>query len=268
MFPRGYIPPLVITDPQEVVWEAFFVAVLNLRFDVLDALLERGFPIDYLGPGMSVLNFAVGNGFVPLVEFLVKRGANPELAQRYHSPRANAESHFQGQPNEDRRRILELVGGRELPPEPPGQRSEHIGLAQAAQIAIEWSGEEASRLGQPTVEPHNIFVAMLRDDPTTMLYTLNSAGVNVKQLRATLAPRLVRPENDSIPDFPMSAAAMAVVAAATEDVKSRGGDTITSFHLLDALLRLDNGDIERILNAAGGTAERVRQAFAKYLEGH
>jgi hypothetical protein len=266
MFPRGFVAPLVITDPQEVVWEAFFVAVLNSRFDVLDALLERGFPIDYLGHGMSALNFAVGNRMVALVEFLVQRGANPELAQRYHAPRENAESNFQSNPDEQTRRILELVAGRELAPEPRSEPGEPARLVPHVEKALELAREEAHRLGQPVVEPHNILVAMLRDEPHTLLHLLNRAGVDIPQLREALAQRLVLAQGASIPEVPLSADASAVLDAAKEDGESNAHGVINTFVVLDALLRLDKGDIERMLNAAGGTTKRVRQALSRYFE--
>jgi ankyrin repeat protein len=45
----------------------------------MDVLLDQGFPIDYIGWGQTILHLAVGNGWLPLVEYLVKRGANLDL---------------------------------------------------------------------------------------------------------------------------------------------------------------------------------------------
>ncbi|MGH7472003.1 MAG: Clp protease N-terminal domain-containing protein [Longimicrobiales bacterium] len=265
MFPRGYIPPLAIADPLEVVWEAFFVAALNDRFQVLVALLERGFPVDYLGHGSSLLNFAVGNALVPLVEFLILHGADPELAQRYHSPRENAESFYRGNRDPERRRILELVGGRELAREPQHIPSGPAGLAEPIKRTLELAREEAHRLNQPEVEPHNIFVAILREHPGSILGILAKAGVDVGRFRLMLEQRLVMPESKTIPEVPFSAQTDAILEMARQECEANGDAVVNTVRLLQALLRLDNADIDRILNAAGGSQERVWQAYAKYL---
>jgi ankyrin repeat protein len=261
VFRQGYIPPLAIADPQEVIWEAFFVAALNSRLEALDALLQRGFPIDYLGHGVSLLHLAVGNAMVPLVEFLVQRGANPELAQRYGSPRANAENIFQSNPDDERRRILQLVGGRELPP----NQTEPARLMQHVERSLELAREEAHRLGQTVVEPHNLVVAMLREDPSgNLLHMLSNAGVSVEQLRRTLVPRLVSPQNETVPEVPLSALVTAILEDARERAESEGKRAINMFHILDGLIRLDNGDIERALDVPRETLERVRQGLFSY----
>ncbi len=77
----GFLPLNPAADDRTIVWEAFLVAALNQRFEVLDVLLDRGFPIDYGAWGQPIIHLAVGNGWVPLLEYLVRRGANVELAR-------------------------------------------------------------------------------------------------------------------------------------------------------------------------------------------
>jgi hypothetical protein len=62
-------------DDLEIVWETFLVAGMNQRLAALDALLERGFPIDYGPWGMTLLEWAEGNRKNALVDFLKERGA-------------------------------------------------------------------------------------------------------------------------------------------------------------------------------------------------
>ncbi|MCC6244689.1 MAG: ankyrin repeat domain-containing protein [Gemmatimonadaceae bacterium] len=67
---------------HDILWEAFFIAGLNGRLEVLDALLARGFPVDYSPVWYNLLHIAVEQRNVPVVEFLLAHGANPDL-KRY-----------------------------------------------------------------------------------------------------------------------------------------------------------------------------------------
>ena len=62
-------------DDLDIVWEAFLIAGFNHRLAVIDALLDRGFPIDYDRAGSTLLKWAEGNSRTVLADHLVKRGA-------------------------------------------------------------------------------------------------------------------------------------------------------------------------------------------------
>ena len=62
-------------DDEEILMEAFFIAVLNGRTAVLEYMTSRGFPVDSLVWGSPVINIAVGNAMTPMVECLVRCGA-------------------------------------------------------------------------------------------------------------------------------------------------------------------------------------------------
>jgi hypothetical protein len=64
-------------DDLEILWEAFTVAGFNQRLRAIDALLDRGFPIDYAEWGSTLLQWAEGNRITVLAEHLLKRGARP-----------------------------------------------------------------------------------------------------------------------------------------------------------------------------------------------
>jgi hypothetical protein len=73
----------------DIVWEAFLVAAINVRLPVLSALLDAGFPVDYVHSAGTMLHKAVGLFSPPLVEFLLSRGADPDLiALQNGSPRS------------------------------------------------------------------------------------------------------------------------------------------------------------------------------------
>jgi hypothetical protein len=64
-------------DDLEILWEAFAVAGFNQRLNVIDALLHRGFPIDYAEWGSTLLQWAQGNRITVLAEHLLKRATRP-----------------------------------------------------------------------------------------------------------------------------------------------------------------------------------------------
>jgi hypothetical protein len=68
-------------DDLEIVWEAFMIAGFNQRLEVIDALLDHGFPIDYDGWGSTLLQWAQGNRIDVLADHLVKRGARSASSQ-------------------------------------------------------------------------------------------------------------------------------------------------------------------------------------------
>jgi hypothetical protein len=100
---------------DEILWEAFLIAGLNDRMAVLDAFLTRGFDIDAMPWGQTLLHLAVGNAKADLVEHLVLRGADLEL-KGWHpasSARELAEWRYQGDPNDPAvKRIYELLRPR------------------------------------------------------------------------------------------------------------------------------------------------------------
>jgi hypothetical protein len=63
-------------DDLEILWEAFAIAGFNQRLAVIDALLDRGFPINYAEWGSTLLQWAEGNRIAVLADHLVKRGAH------------------------------------------------------------------------------------------------------------------------------------------------------------------------------------------------
>lgn len=69
------IPSHPDADDLEIVWEAFCVAGFNQRLAALDALLDRGFPIDHAPWGSTLLEWAEGNRVTALADYLVMRGA-------------------------------------------------------------------------------------------------------------------------------------------------------------------------------------------------
>jgi hypothetical protein len=116
----GAIPPdrLESTD-EAIVGEAFIVAGINNRDGVLEAFVDRGFPIDYRWLGdMTLLQFAVGNQLVGHVETLLRLGADPDAQgeRARATPGQVARDLLRLHPADpDVRRIHDLVGDDRVP---------------------------------------------------------------------------------------------------------------------------------------------------------
>lgn len=102
-----------VPDDTEILAEAFMVAMVNDRIAVLDYMIDRGFPVDYVAWEMPFVSFAAGNQRLRVLECLVRRGADLDLRGRHPdmSGREMARERFGGMPtNPTARRILELCG--------------------------------------------------------------------------------------------------------------------------------------------------------------
>jgi hypothetical protein len=143
------------TSDEMIIWEAFLLASLNERLAVLDVLLDRGFPVDYIGWGQPMTHFAVSEGRAQLLEYLIRRGANLDLkGWRPHiSARELAEQQFLN-PHAlpTAARILELSGGRDpetLRRERAERRAQRV-MATAPQVEKAFDYAKQGRCRQGT----------------------------------------------------------------------------------------------------------------------
>lgn len=102
-------------DPgdEELLLEAFLVAMLNQRTEVMEYMASRGFDVNSRLYDTPLLNVAVGNAWVPVVESLMRCGANPDI-KGWHpdmSAREIARDCLADAPDDPKwRRVAELVG--------------------------------------------------------------------------------------------------------------------------------------------------------------
>jgi hypothetical protein len=115
--PFDLVGPMMMSHPNpdddEILMEAFVVAIFNRRIPVLEYMASRGTPINSLVYGSPMINFAVGNAWTAVVGCLVRCGADLDL-RGWHpeqSARELAREWFREMPEDrDRRRIVELLG--------------------------------------------------------------------------------------------------------------------------------------------------------------
>lgn len=110
------VPSLPDASDLDVMFEAFYVAALNHRWEALDVLLQHGVPIDHAAWGAPLLNLAVGNMMLPLVEHLVKRGARVDIRGWRPCSTAREIAEFMltlDPPRPEAREIFILCGGKD-----------------------------------------------------------------------------------------------------------------------------------------------------------
>ena len=264
--PSGSFP-----DDQEIIWEAFLVAVFNQRFNVLDVLIDRGFPVDYMAWGQTALHLAVGNGWLPMVEYLVRRGADIDLKgwRPHASARELAEERFKssrGLPGT--RRILELVGGRDpeiLKREREDQRAKRVmATARSVEQAFDHAKLYAREKGLTVVNTESMFLGLLHEAKLSVA-ALAQAGLDVQRLRS-----FVRYGPDTIAvDVPAEMSAnpelSAILLDAKELAEKKGHQVLNSLHVMYALIRRASKPVIDMIESAGGTKEKVLESIERSL---
>lgn len=115
--PFDLVGPMLMSHPDpdddEILMEAFIVAMFNSRTVALEYMVSRGAPVNSLVFQNPMISVAVGNAWTPVVECLVRCGADLDLRgwKPEQSAREIAREMFQRFPEDrDRRRIVELCG--------------------------------------------------------------------------------------------------------------------------------------------------------------
>ncbi len=268
--PSG-IPSLPDPDDEELLVEAFFVAMLNGRTAVLEVMAARGAPVNSLVYGSPVINIAVGNGMTAAVECLVRCGADLDL-RGWHpdqSAREIARTLFEQLPHDaDRRRIVALCGmdpdavlaARDVRPAPPPTR------LPAFEEVLALAGDDAARLGQPDIRPENLLLGLLRVGGPPLQFLAEAGGMDRARFRGELADRL-RSAADRVErcDLPMRADAHEAVEAAVALATERRSDVVHGLHLLCALTRAGHGPAPEFLARYGVSAAALYVELEKWM---
>jgi hypothetical protein len=261
-----------VPDATEVLAEAFFVAMVNDRITVLDYMIDRGFPVDYLGWEMPFVSFAAGNQRVRVVECLVRHGANLDVRGRHPdvSAREMARERFEGMPTDPTaRRILELCGAgdpEQVIAEMDARPGPEPQFAPMLREAFELAGDDAVRRGQSDIRPDNLLIGVLRAAPSLPMEVMGQAGVDLERLRAEIGGRVV-PSTDRVPrgKLPLDAAAQEVVQAATAMVRQRKRDIVTTLHALRALSDADDAFLRDLLARCGSSIAKLSEQLGENL---
>jgi hypothetical protein len=249
-------------DDEEIIMEAFWVAVLNGRTAVMEYLARRGFNVNSLVWGTPVLNTAAGNGWTSVVECLMRCGADPNLKGSHPdwTAREYARHLLEQEPQSaERRRIVQLCGM-----EPDAILREHQArpvtapaIGREVQQALALASDDAFRLGQAEIRAENLLFGLLRADGVGRSFFTAMSRMDVDRFRARMADRL-RPGDDRAErhQLAMHPDAQALIDEATAIAAERRRETVEGHHLLYALTRAGRGAAVDLLAryASGATA--------------
>jgi len=271
----GMQPPHPDPDDEEILMEAFFVAILNGRSAVLEFMVSRGFNVNSLVWLTPIINIAVGNAMAPMVECLVRCGADLDL-RGWHMNQSARElarellEHVSSDDDRTRslRRIVELCGmdpdaiiaERDARPMNPPVIHAHV------QEVLELADDDAFRLGQAEIRPENLLFGLLRLGGLARHFFIGFSRMDMERFLAHEADRL-RPAKDRLdhPKLPMDANAQATIDAAITNAASRRRETVSVLHLLYALTQQDHGVAADILAKYGASAETLNAELKRGL---
>jgi hypothetical protein len=250
-------------EDEELLMEAFFIAMLNGRWAVLEYMVSRGFNVDSLVWSSPVIHMAIGNAMTRAVECLVRCGANLDIRgwQPQSTAREIAREMYESMSEDvERRRIVELCGmdpdtiiaEREARPVTPP------GVAPKLQEALELAGDDAFRLGQSEIRDENLLFGLLRSGGLPLLFFTKVSGMDLDRFRPDVADR-IRSSDDRVerPKLPMHPDAQATIQAAITLATEQRRDTAHGLHLLSALTRADHGAVAELLARYGSSAATV-----------
>lgn len=258
-------------DDEEILMEAFFIAILNGRAEVLEYMVSRGFPVNSLVYDSPIINVAVGNGMTAMVECLVRCGADLNL-RGWHptqSAREIARSMFEDAPeNIDRRRIVELCGmdPDAILAERSARPAVPLGVEAKLQEALDLAGDDAFRLGKSDIDPENLLFGLLRSGGLPRMFITKVSGVELDRFRADVWHRVnVIDEAVGRPKLPLNPESQAMIKAAIAVATEKGRDSLQGLHLLYALTKNEHGPLAELLARYGSSAAILKGKVERSL---
>jgi hypothetical protein len=247
-------------DDEEILMEAFFIAMLNGRASVLEYMVSRGFPVNSLVYDSPIINVAVGNAMTAMVECLVRCGADLNLRgwQPTQTAREIARGRFEDAPeNVDLRRIIELCGmdPDAILAERNARPAVPLGVEPKLQEALDLAGDDAFRLGKSDIDPENLLFGLLRSGGLPMMFITKVSGVDLDRFRADVWHR-VKVDNDAVerPKLALNPASQAMIKAAIAVATEKRRETLQGLHVLYALTQDEHGPLAELLALYGSSA--------------
>ncbi|HUQ81174.1 MAG TPA: Clp protease N-terminal domain-containing protein [Gemmatimonadaceae bacterium] len=245
-------------DDEEILMEAFFVAMINGRTAVLDYMASRGCPVNSLLWGTPVITIAVANAMTLMIEPLVRCGADLDLrgTATYQSAREIARAmHDQMPDDENRRHIAELCGldVAAIAAARSAQPKAALSLDPRALNALELAGDDAYRRGGTAITPENLLFGLLRRGGLPVQFFSRVSRMDSERFHADVASRVdLGADRVERPVLELDAEARAVVEAAVALAAGRRRGAVADVHLLYALTLAEGGIAATTLARYGG----------------
>ena len=248
-------------DDEEILMEAFLIAMVNRRIQVLDYMISRGFPVNSRVYDMTPLHFAVGNAMKDVVECLLHGGADPDIRgmRPAQTPREMARERFENAgENANLRRIVELCG---MDPDAilaarNARPLQAPGIHPLIGEAMTFAQADAVREGHAVVGVESFVVGLLRvSEDARSLMTVVSR-LDAQRFGRDFDPR-IRSTSVAGPhtQLPVGAELQAAIDAAVARGTERRRDLVHMFHVLRELLRDERGTLARLVARYGGSRE-------------
>jgi hypothetical protein len=238
---------------------------------VLEYMASRGAPVDSMIWGTPLINIAVGNASIPVVECLVRCGADLDLRGSHPdwSAREAARWMFEQDPSDvERRRIVELCGldpdaiVAERDARPVGPPSTHPGVERSLELA----GNDAFRLGQPDIRPENVFFGVLRAAGLDVLPLSGVSRADLERYGAEVGERVrAIEEHVERPKLPMHPDTQAAIQWMLAHAAQHRRTFLTVYNLLHALTRDDRGFAAELLARYGVSAAKLNAELGRAL---
>jgi Clp amino terminal domain, pathogenicity island component len=259
-------------DDVEVLAEAAMVAAMNGRTDVLDVLIDMGYPVDHrFWCDMPMTNFAIQHDMDTIMELLIQRGCDLDLKVQGQQPTAREfvemmMSNSAPGPTARTRRIAQMCGVV-IPAIDNAENDQAQRTEYGVELAIGLASEDAVRSGATAIDDEHLCVALIRMSQEFGLMLLANGHVDLLRLREHLGDRVRAFEmSASTEALPLSERAQSAIARARVIASGHGHAVLSYSHLFTALLEDDSGDAAQLFVSVGGSLPRLRAEFARVQE--
>ncbi|MES3033676.1 MAG: hypothetical protein V4813_06730 [Gemmatimonadota bacterium] len=259
-------------DDETILFETAYVAASNGRVPVLAYLLSRALPVNSLAWDYPLLTWAVSRGWLPIVECLMRHGADPDLASRSAGIPAARELGHQNlsrRPwDEEVRAIAILIGidaaavlaerNRRVPPT--------LGSSPELQRILQLANDDALRQGAAEVAMEHVLFGMLRSGGMVQYMLSRGPVMDYNRFRRAVLPR-VRvgdPAADQA-HMPRAHDVSRAVDDAVALAATRHDEAAHGIHLLAVLAAMETA-LQAFLSPYGGSLARLREVLASSLQ--
>lgn len=260
-------------DPtdEQLLLEAFFVAMINGRTGVLEHMVSRGFDLNTRLWDTPMVNWAVGQAialggqWVRVAKCLIRCGADLDLKgwRPHMTAREMAREMFGSMPvTEEGRRIVELCGLdadailAERAARPPAAPV----MSESFRRLHDLAADDASRVGHTEVGAENLLYAVLRQGYNPFMVVVHKSGADAKTLLAEVDTRIEPGDESSGAKLPLTAEAQAILDAALALATESKNESVHGMHVLVVLARDEQGPLAALLQRHGGSAGAVIEA--------